>query len=206
MGSGAARGALLPDFLELPPQHADALLNAAAVHLQFRFAGAARPDAAAQTREIGSDPDEIGLAIAQLRQFDLQFAFAAARVPRENVQYQHGAVDDRKRHDFLEILALTRTQVVENQDQIRLARLREFADFVRLAAADQRRRVNMRALLYDALQDLRARRKRQRLELREFRFDWAFRIVRVDGDDDRARRLYVESGRKCSISQDSPSL
>ena len=96
-------------------ERADALLDAPAIDLEFRFAGPARTDAAAQTRQIRADADQVRLPITQLGQFDLEFALAAARVPGEDVEDQHRAIDDRKRHDALEILALPRPQIVEDQ-------------------------------------------------------------------------------------------
>jgi hypothetical protein len=76
---------------------------------------------------------------------------------------------------------------------------------VRFSAADERCGIQMLALLHDTRDDLRARRLRERFELREFRFDGAFRIAYVDGDQNRALP-YVLSGRKRSMSQESPSL
>ncbi len=78
--------------------------------LEFRFAGSARSDAAAQTGQVGADADEVRLPVAQLRELDLQLSFAAARVLREDVEDQHRAVDDRQRNDLLEIVALARPQ------------------------------------------------------------------------------------------------
>ena len=64
MRCAAPRAALTRDVFELAPQNADAALDAAAVDLEFGFAGTARADAAAQAREIGADPDQIRLPIA----------------------------------------------------------------------------------------------------------------------------------------------
>lgn len=145
------------------------------------------------------------MPVAQLREFDLQFAFAAARVLREHVQDQHRAVDDWQRNDLLQILALARTKVVEHQDEICVHILGEVGDLARFAAADQRCGIDVRALLHHAFEEQRPRGMRQRLELGEFGLDRTFGIRDIDGDDDCAR-VYVVSGRKCSMSQDSPSL
>ena len=65
-------------------QQRDALLDLAPVDFELGFAGAARADAAAQARESAPTPIKFRLAVAQLRQFDLQLAFARARVQGED--------------------------------------------------------------------------------------------------------------------------
>lgn len=72
---------------------------------------------------------------------------------------------------------------------------------MRFAAAEQRCGIHLRAFLHDLRDDLGARRVRQRLELGEFGFDRVLRIDGIDRDQDRAA-----SGRRRSISQESPSL
>jgi hypothetical protein len=64
----------------------------------------------------------------------------------------------------------------------------------------------VRTLLHHSRKNLRTGRMRERFELGELRIDRTARIVRVDGDDERSCRRYVVSGRKCSMSQESPSL
>jgi hypothetical protein len=197
---------LAAHVVELTIQYADALRDPPAIDFEFGFTGTARPDAAAEPREVGADADEIRLPVAQLREFHLQFAFAAARVPGEDVEDQHRAVDDRQRHDLFQILSLPGAQVVEHEQQIRACVFGDIGNLSRFAAADQRCGIDALASLHDALHDIRAGRVRQRFELGQFRFDRAFGIVRVDCYDDSARLRYVVSGRKCSMSQDSPSL
>jgi len=72
--------------------------------------------------------------------------------------------------------------------------LYEAGDLGRLAAADQRGRIDPIALLDDTRNDLRARRLRERFEFDEFGFERSAGVVYVDSDDKR------------SISQRSPSL
>ena len=43
------KASVLPNLFDLPLEDGDAGPNAAAVHFQFRFAGTARADAAAET-------------------------------------------------------------------------------------------------------------------------------------------------------------
>ncbi len=153
---GTPRFSLTAHVFELAAQHADAALDAPAIDFEFGFTGSARTDAAAQSRKIGADADQIRLPIAQLRKLNLQLAFAAARVAREHVENQHRAIDDGHGNHFLEVLALARTQVVEHEDELGLVFFDQLGDFAGLATPDKRRRIEMFALLYDARDDLRA--------------------------------------------------
>ena len=88
---------------------------------------------------------------------------------------------------LLEIFALARPQIVENQQQLGARALREFGDLGRLAAADQRGRIDGVAALHDAIDDARTRGARERLELIEFRLERP-RVRRLDGGDDGGHR------------------
>jgi hypothetical protein len=127
-------------------------------------------------------------------------------VPREHVEDQHRAIDDRKRNDALEVLPLARAQIVEHEQQARVEFSGAFGDLARLAAADKRRGIDGIAPLNDTVDDARARRFGERFELGQLRFERPPRVVRVDGDDDRALRVYVARGVSRSTSQRSPSL
>lgn len=124
----------------------------------------------------------------------MQLAFAASRVARKNIEDQHRAIDDRNANDFLEILALPRTQIVEHQHEGGVAVAHELRNLVRLSGTDKRCRIDVRAFLHDAIDDRRARRFGKCFEFDQFRFERAFWIFGVDSDDNR------------SISQRSPSL
>ena len=66
-----------------------------AIGFELRFARAPRADAAAQPRQSAcADPDEPRHRVLQLRELDLQLAFARARAPREDVEDQLRAIDD----------------------------------------------------------------------------------------------------------------
>lgn len=113
---------------------------------------------------------------------------------RKNVEDQHRAIDDRHRNYLFQIFALARTQVVQDEHEGGIALAHEFGDLTRLAASHERCRIDMRALLHDAIDDLRADSARQRFEFYELGFERSVGVVRVDSDDNR------------SISQRSPSL
>ena len=153
----APRLALLAHVVELALQQRDALLDLAAVDFELRFAGTARADAAAQPRERGARADQVRLAVAQLRELDLQLAFARARVLREDVEDEHRAVDDRQRDDLLEVRALARPQIVEHEQHVGFELFGALGDLARLAAADQRRGIDVRELLHDLADDVRRR-------------------------------------------------
>jgi hypothetical protein len=182
--AGAANRALPAHAFELAAQHADARADAAAIDFQLRFPGPTGADAAAQTRKVGTDADEIRLAVAQLRELDLQLPFAAARVTRKDIEDEHRPVDDRQRNDLFEILPLARAQVVEDEEQLRLERPRAIGDLARFSAADERCRIDGVAPLDDAIEDARAGRARKRFELEQLRLERPPRIVRIDRDDD----------------------
>ena len=62
---------MLPNRLDLAFQRANAVPNLPAVHLQFGFAGTARTDSAAQTRQIVSVSRQSRQPVIELSQFDL---------------------------------------------------------------------------------------------------------------------------------------
>jgi hypothetical protein len=169
-------------------------LNAAAIDFELRFTGTARSDAAAESRKICADADQVRLTVAQLREFDLQLTFAAARMPREDIENQHRAIDDRHADDFFEILSLARAQIVEHKHETCVALPHEIRNFMRLSRTDERRRIDVRALLHDPVDEFGACSFGKRFELDQFRFERAFWVFGVDSDDNR------------SISQRSPSL
>ena len=116
--AGAPRRALFAHDFELPAEQGHARGDLAPVDLELRFTGTTRTDAAAEPRERGARTDQIRLPVTQLRELDLQLSFARARVLREDVEDQHRAVDDRQRHDLLEVGALARAQIVEHHQHV----------------------------------------------------------------------------------------
>ena len=85
----AAAALLAPPRLhvvQLAFEMLDAQPDLAPIHLEFRLAGSARADAAAEARQRVARSDEVRRAMAQLRQLDLQLALTRARVLREDVE------------------------------------------------------------------------------------------------------------------------
>ena len=72
----------------------------------------------------------------QLREFDLQTSFAAARPAREDVENELGAVEDLFRGDGLEIAALRGGKFVVENDRARAGLGAEHGDLLGFAFAD----------------------------------------------------------------------
>ncbi len=151
------------------------------------------------------------LAIAQLRELDLQLPFARPRVLRKDVEDQHRAIDDRQWHDLLEIATLARAQIVEHHQHVGAAFLRERSNFGSFAAADQHRRIDVRQLLDHLADDLDAGRTCERGKLRELRCERRAAIAGIDGHEQcalrrRGDRAQPRAAFSIAISHASPSL
>jgi hypothetical protein len=127
-------------------------------------------------------PRESRQHIAELRQLDLQLAFAAPRLPGENVENELRAVDHAAFRDALDVALLHGRKIAVEDDQRRLARSRFRADLVQLAPADQRGRVRCFAELEDRARDLRPGALRQLNELGE---GFALRLPRGHAGETR---------------------
>src|SRR5262245_9017966 len=77
--------------------------DAAAVGFELGFAGTAGADSAAEARHLDAASGEPRQAVIQLREFDLQAAFASAGTRREDVENELCAVDDLGIQRFLEV-------------------------------------------------------------------------------------------------------
>ena len=88
-----------------------------------------------------------GKHVIQLRQFHLQLAFAAARMPRKNIQDQLRAIDDPAFGVFFDVALLHRRKVAVENNQRRIFGDGFGANFIELAAADQRCGISLIAQL-----------------------------------------------------------
>src|ERR1017187_9017951 len=82
------------------------------VSFKLGFTGTAGANAAAELGHLHAMPGQPRHHVLQLRQFDLQLAFAGARMPRKNIENELGAVDNPPLDDLLNIALLGRTEIV----------------------------------------------------------------------------------------------
>ena len=92
--------------------------DAAAVGFELGFAGAPRADAAAEPRQRGAGADQPRQQVLQLRELDLQLAFARARAPREDVEDELRAIDDLAADRLFDVPQLRRRQLVVEDDDV----------------------------------------------------------------------------------------
>ena len=96
----------------------EAILDPPPVDFQLGFTGAASADAAGEAGQGGTLSGEIGHQVFQLRQLDLQFAFSTVGVLGEDVQDEHGAVDDPELSTFSDGAALAGCQALIEDEQV----------------------------------------------------------------------------------------
>ena len=174
--------------------HADA--DAAAIRFELGFAGAPRADAAAKPRQRFARSDQPRQQVLQLRQLDLQLAFARARTPREDVENQLRAIDDLAIEALVQLAQLRRRQLVVEDDEIGVGFRRRVRQHVDLAAAEECRGIRPRAILQHAQDDARAGRFGEAAKL----FEGMFRVdpPRAAGDQTDERRPLHEHGTPCT--------
>src|SRR5256885_6029463 len=81
-------------------------LDTTPVDFQLRFTRAARADAAGLARQVIPHSRQARQQILQLRQLNLQTAFAAARALREDVENELGSIDYLAREQSFQIASL----------------------------------------------------------------------------------------------------
>ena len=184
------------------------MLDAAAVDFEFGFAGSARTDAAAEAREVGAGcrSNSTGdSAVAPARPAACPRGCARAeRRRRESASFGRRSGPAMI---FLQILSLTRPQVVENEQQVgvellRCARRSRAPCRFRPASPDRRRRGAARC---------GRRRARRRLRASASNSASSGSIGCTESCGSRRRRRarsrgYFASGVKRSMSQRIPSL
>ena len=163
----AQLGAARLDVGDLLADDAEAMPDVAAIDFELGFAGTARADAAAEARQPVARADQPRHQVLQLGELDLQLAFPRPRAPREDVEDQLRAIEDRELRFLLEVAQLRRAELVVDDDEIDVqlgAGLRQHAD---LAAAEVERRIGRGPLLDEAQHHFRAGGAGQPVELFE---------------------------------------
>src|SRR5437667_10769887 len=92
--------------------------NSSSVGLELRLARTARPDSAAEPRKRSAGADQSWQQVFQLRQFDLQLAFAGSRASREDVENELRAIDDLTADFFFDLPELRRRELVVEHDHV----------------------------------------------------------------------------------------
>ena len=111
--------ALAAHDLEVARDAVDALLHPAAVGFQLRFAfAAAHADAALLPRQVAPEPRQARQQMLQLRQFDLQLAFARAGALREDVENERRAVEHLAVENLFQVAALRGRKFVVEDDGV----------------------------------------------------------------------------------------
>src|SRR5208282_545732 len=107
LASGALGRALAADGVEVALNLVNAFGNFPAVGFELGFAlAAAHADAAGLPRQMSPEPRQPRQQMLELRQFDLQLAFARPGALGEDVEDERRAVENFALEDFFEIAAL----------------------------------------------------------------------------------------------------
>ena len=149
---------------------------------------------AATAPSLGAD--EARQQVFQLRELDLQLAFARSRAPREDVEDQLRAIDHLAIEPLVELAQLRRRQLVVEDDEVGVGfrgRARQHLD---LAAAEECRGVRLRAILQHAQDDACARGFGKATEF----FEGMFRVdsTRAAGDQTDERCPFDEHWTPCT--------
>ena len=185
-----------PHDVDLVLQRLHAHADAPAIRFELGFAGAPRADAAAQPRQRLARSDQPRQQVLQLRQLDLQLAFARPRAPRKDVEDQLRAIDHLAIEPLVQLAQLRRRQLVVEDDQVGVGFGRRVRQHLDLAAAEKRRRIGLGPILQHAQDHARAGGFGETAEL----FEGMFRVdpPRAAGDQADQRCPLHEHGTPCT--------
>lgn len=140
----------------------DAALDAPAIGFELRFARSACSDATAELRHGFASAGEAREHVFELRELDLELAFASAGVAGEDVEDELRAIEDAARQSGLEIAQLRGRQVVIEENEIGVGGRGDAGDFFNLPGSNERCRIEAVAALQN-LSDHRTASAREEL-------------------------------------------
>ena len=184
---------------ETAPEERDPAIREASVGLELRFAGAARPDTAAdlcgpasarKPLEVLPHAAHAREVVLELCELDLQLPLRGDGVLGEDVEDQLGAVDDACRERVLERPLLRRLQLLVDEKHLSAGARVCVLQLVELAFADVRPRIGACPVLHDVGDRRNTRCPRELSELRELVL--VVGAVRENGEQQPALGLRLE--------------
>src|SRR6516164_2568071 len=141
------------DLLELRLDASDAFLDHASIGFDLGFARPAeKAEAATLAFKMGPGAHQPALLVGQMRQLDLQGAFAGAGTPAEDFQDQSGAIEHLRAPGLFEITLLHRRERAIHHHYARVIGFDQAGNLLDLALADESRGANA-AQGYDSGRD-----------------------------------------------------
>ncbi len=127
LASGALRRALAANFVEFAFNFVDALGTFRRSASSCDSPSPPRiPMPPRLPRQVAPESRESRQQMLQLREFDLQFAFARAGALREDVENQRRAIQDFAVEDFFQVAALRGRKFIVENHRVHVVRLAEF--------------------------------------------------------------------------------
>ncbi len=170
----APHGSLRLEPVEATTELGDAASSHAAVALELRLAGAARPHAGAnrpaspaEALEVLPHPAHARQVVLELCELDLELALGRDGVLREDVEDQLGSVDDAGLESVLELTLLGRVELAVDEEDVRAALGERLLDLDELPLAHVRPGIRVRAMLHDLGDGLDERGARELADLGE---------------------------------------
>ncbi len=155
----ALNGPLAAHHVQLLADARDAVLHAAAVGFQLRFAFAAtHADATFLPGQMAPETRQAREQVLELGKFDLQLAFTRARALREDIQDQRRAVQQLAIEQFFQVAALRGGQFLVEDHGVHIQLPAELGEFIGLALADVGGGVGGLELLHAVADDVAASR------------------------------------------------
>ncbi len=152
-------------FVEFALEARDALAHAPAIDFETLLAGAAPPDAAAESRQPFVALGESRQSVLQLRQLDLQLAVSRARALGEDVEDQLRAVDHAQFEPLGDVACLRGREIVVEDHEVGVVLEGQHDEVFEAPRADDRARIDLRPHLHQHVRNLDACRTRQLAQL-----------------------------------------